>query len=108
MEPNIRALIAFGVSLFRSRTPQKFSENSLRHRSKSFQPEPCAQCGCWPPTSASRSPAPLILRPHGTAYWLRERNVLCPDCRERDQRVLEYPLTGIPSARYSPHDSGYL
>jgi hypothetical protein len=61
MKPNIRALIAFGVSLFRSRTPQTFSENFLRHRSKSFPPEPCIQCGCWSPTSASRSAAPLIL-----------------------------------------------
>jgi hypothetical protein len=49
-----------------------------------------------------------IHRPHGTAYWLRERNVLCPDCRERDQGISEYPLTEIPSFRYSPHDSGYL
>jgi hypothetical protein len=50
----------------------------------------------------------LIHRPHGTAYWLRVRNVLCPDCLERDQGIWEYPLTGLPSSRYSPHDSGYL
>jgi len=49
-----------------------------------------------------------IRRPHGTAYWLRVRLVLCPDCLERDQGIWEYPVTGIPSARYSPHDSGYL
>ena len=49
-----------------------------------------------------------IHRPHGNAYWLRQRNVLCPDCLERDQGIWEYPLTGIPSSRYSPHDSGYL
>ena len=49
-----------------------------------------------------------IRRPHGTAYWLRVRLVRCPDCLERDQGIWEYPVTGIPSARYSPHDSGYL
>jgi hypothetical protein len=49
-----------------------------------------------------------IHRPQGTAYWLRERNVICPDCRERDQGISEYPLTEVPSVRYSPHDSGYL
>jgi len=49
-----------------------------------------------------------IQRPHGTAYWLRQRNVRCPDCREGDQGILEYPLTGSASARYRSHDSGYL
>ena len=49
-----------------------------------------------------------IHRRQGNAYRLRQRNVLCPDCLERDQGIWEYPLTGIPSSRYSPHDSGYL
>ena len=49
-----------------------------------------------------------IRRPHGTAYWLRVRLARCPDCLERDPGIWEYPVTGIPSARYSPHDSGYL
>jgi hypothetical protein len=44
----------------------------------------------------------------GKAYWLQERNVLCPNCPEREQRILEYPLTDIPSPRCSPHDSRYL
>jgi hypothetical protein len=47
-------------------------------------------------------------RPPGTAYWLRARTVVCPDCRVRDQGLWECPLTGIPSSRYRPHDSGYL
>ena len=47
-------------------------------------------------------------RPPGTTYWLRARTVVCPDCRVRDQGLWECPLTGIPSSRYSPHDSGYL
>ena len=44
------------------------------------------------------------------AYWLLllERNVLCPNCLDRGQRIAEYPLTDIPSPRYSPHDSRYL
>ena len=44
----------------------------------------------------------------GKAYWLQERNVLCPNCLDREQRILEYALTDIPSPRCSPHDSRYL
>ena len=63
----------------------------------------------WMQSEAQVAPAmAAIHRPHGTAYWLRQRNVLCPDCLERDQRIWECPLTGIPSSRYRPHDSGYL
>jgi hypothetical protein len=47
-------------------------------------------------------------RPQGTAYWLRERNVVCPNCPDREQKILEYPFADIPSQRYSPHDSRYL
>ena len=39
----------------------------------------------------------------GKAYWLRERNVLCPNWI-----IVECPITDIPSPRYSPHDSYYL
>ena len=49
-----------------------------------------------------------VHRPQGNAYWLRERNVLCPNCLDREQRIVEYPLTDIPSPRFSPHDSRYL
>jgi hypothetical protein len=42
------------------------------------------------------------------AYWLLERNVLCPNCLDRGQQVTEYPLTDIPSPRCRPHDSRYL
>jgi hypothetical protein len=47
-------------------------------------------------------------KPQGKAYWLRARNVLCTDCPDREQRIVECPLTGIPSSRYRPHDSRYL
>ena len=47
-------------------------------------------------------------KPQGKAYWVRARNVLCTDCPDREQRIVECPLTGIPSPRYSPHDSRYL
>ena len=47
-------------------------------------------------------------RPQDKAYWLLERNVLCSNCRDSGQRVMEYPLTDIPSPRCSPHDSRYL
>jgi len=63
----------------------------------------------WMASEEQVAPAlAAIRRPHGTAYWLRQRNVRCPDCREGDQGIAEYPLTGSPSARYRSHDSGYL
>jgi hypothetical protein len=47
-------------------------------------------------------------RPRIKASLLRERNVLCPNCLAREQRIVEYPLRDIPSPRCSPHDSRYL
>ena len=47
-------------------------------------------------------------RPQGKSYWLMVRNIICPDCSDREQRIMECPLTNIPSPRYMPHDSGYL
>ena len=47
-------------------------------------------------------------RQQAKAYWLVERNVLCPTCLDRGEQVMEYPLTDIPSPRCSPHDSRYL
>ena len=43
------------------------------------------------------------------AYWFRERNVLCPECLDREQRIMEFiPLIDIPCPRCRPHDSRYL
>ncbi len=47
-------------------------------------------------------------RPQDKAYWLLKRNVLCPNCLDRGQRVMEYPVADIPSPRCSLHDSRYL
>jgi hypothetical protein len=47
-------------------------------------------------------------KPQAKAYWLLERNVLCPNCLDQGQKVMEYPLADIPSPRYRPHDSRYL
>jgi hypothetical protein len=47
-------------------------------------------------------------RPRGNAYWLQERNLLCPNCPDRQQRIMEYPVMDILSPRCSPHDSRYL
>ena len=45
----------------------------------------------------------------GKAYWLRVRNVPCPDCFDQEQQlVVESPITDIPSPRYRPHNSNYL
>jgi hypothetical protein len=63
----------------------------------------------WMRSEAQVAPAiAAIRRPNGIAYWLRMRRVVCPACREGDQEVSEFPLTGIASSRYSPHDSEYL
>ena len=45
--------------------------------------------------------------PQGETYWLLVRNVLCPNCLAREQ-IWEYPIMGVPSPRYLPHDSRYL
>ncbi len=46
---------------------------------------------------------------HGAVYWLRQRNMCCPDCFDQEQPIIvECPITGIPSPRYRPHDSHYL
>jgi hypothetical protein len=49
-----------------------------------------------------------VHRALGKSYWLRERSVLCPNCFDKEQIVVECPITDIPSPRYSPHDSHYL
>jgi hypothetical protein len=50
-----------------------------------------------------------LLRAKGRAYWLRERNVLCPDCFDQEQMIIvECPISGLPSPRFRPHDSRYL
>ena len=44
----------------------------------------------------------------GKTYWLLRRTVVCPNCPEREQGILEYPLTHVPSLRTQPHDSRHL
>ncbi len=46
-------------------------------------------------------------KPQGIACWLLARNILCPNCSDRE-RILEYPIMDIPSPRCSPYDSRYL
>jgi len=46
-----------------------------------------------------------ILRAHGKSFWLRARNVLCPDCRETEERiVVECPIANHPSSQYRPRN----
>jgi len=40
-----------------------------------------------------------LQRPGAKAFWLRERNVLCPDCLGTPRRIVEYPLADIASPR---------
>jgi hypothetical protein len=49
----------------------------------------------------------LTYKPQGTACWLLVRNILCPNCSDKEQ-IFEYPIVDMPSARYIPHDSRYL
>jgi hypothetical protein len=49
-----------------------------------------------------------VHRPEVKAYWLQERNVLCPNCLDREQRIVEYPIANVTSPRYNPHNSCYL
>jgi len=42
------------------------------------------------------------------AYWLRQRNALCPNCFDKEQTIVECPIADIPSPRCRPHDSHYL
>ena len=44
----------------------------------------------------------------GKTYWLQRRNVTCPNCLDGEQRILEFPLTHVPSLRCQPHDSRYM
>jgi hypothetical protein len=48
-----------------------------------------------------------VQRPQST-YWLRQRNVLCPNCLDREEKIIEYPITNATSPRYNPHNSSYL
>ena len=50
-----------------------------------------------------------IRRAQGMAYWLRERNTVCPECLDVEQTiVVECPIAYTPSPRCRPHDSHYL
>jgi hypothetical protein len=49
-----------------------------------------------------------VHRAQGKAYWLLYRNVLCRDCFDKEQTIVECPITEIPSPRYRPRDSRYL
>ena len=48
-----------------------------------------------------------VQRPQGKTYWLLVRNIICPDCSDREQ-IMEYPIMHTPSPRFIPHDSRYL
>jgi hypothetical protein len=49
-----------------------------------------------------------VHRQQGKAYWLLVRNVICPNCLDRIQRIVEYPITDTLSPRCSPQDSRYM
>jgi hypothetical protein len=48
-----------------------------------------------------------VHRTQSQTYWLIVRNILCPNCTDREQ-ISEYPIMNIPSSRCIPHDSRFL
>jgi len=44
----------------------------------------------------------------GKVFWLQERNIVCLECRDREQQIFEYPVGNAESSRCRPHDSRYL
>jgi hypothetical protein len=62
----------------------------------------------WMNTEEQLTRAMAAVHRAGKAYWLRERNVVCPKCLDKEQKIVECLITDIPSPRYSPHDSHYL
>jgi hypothetical protein len=48
-----------------------------------------------------------VQRLQGKSFWLLVRNILCPNCSDREQ-IWECPIMHIPSPRFIPHDSRYL
>lgn len=42
------------------------------------------------------------------SLWLRERNTLCPYCSQQQRVVAECLVVGVPTQRYSAHDSHHL
>ena len=49
----------------------------------------------------------LVHKPQGRTCWLVVRNIICPDCSDRE-KISEYPIMDIPSSRGIPRDSHYL
>jgi hypothetical protein len=47
-------------------------------------------------------------KPQGKAYWVRARSVICADCPDKEEGIVEFPVADLPSPRGSPHDSRYL
>ena len=43
-----------------------------------------------------------VHRPRAKGYWLRERNVLCPNCLDTEQSIVEYPSYRYPVSTMQP------
>jgi hypothetical protein len=46
-------------------------------------------------------------KPQGKSCWLMVRNIICPNCSEREQ-IMEHPIIEILTPRCAPLDSRYL
>jgi hypothetical protein len=45
---------------------------------------------------------PAVHRRRGKTYWLRERNVLCPNCLDSEQRIRGISPYGYPVSTMQP------
>ena len=41
-------------------------------------------------------------------YWLRKRNLSCPNCANTDREILECPVSNMSSTRYRIRDSSHI
>jgi hypothetical protein len=104
------------MNLHAGRAPRRQRENIVHDHGSEYQVRIIRQDGteelsAWMNSveQFAEAVAAAVRNAQGTAYWLRQRNVICPDCFDQEQPILvECPITGMPSPRYRPHDSHYL
>jgi hypothetical protein len=83
--------------------------HGIEYQVKIIHEDGTEELGGWMNTEEQLAQAmAAVHRAQGKACWLRERNVLCPNCLDKEQLIVEYPIADSPSPRYSPHDTHYL
>jgi len=99
--PNEKALPSRDVSreVTRGRKPMAHS-HGYEYQIKIVHEDATEELSGWMNNEAQVAQVmAAVHRPQGNTYWLRERTVVCPNCLDREQRILEYPFADIPSQR---------